>query len=113
MPSPLPNGLYKIVFETPSGADYGVAYLQDGRLRGGDSGMAYVGTYNQDGELFSAEMSVSQHRHVPGAVSVLGLNNLQVELHGLLDDSSIVRLRGSSPETDMVRFSASLSQIAD
>jgi len=52
----LPNGLYKIVFKTPACTDYGVVYLADGRLRGGDSGMAYVGHYRTEGRLFSAEM---------------------------------------------------------
>ncbi|RYE98886.1 MAG: hypothetical protein EOO77_36425, partial [Oxalobacteraceae bacterium] len=80
----LPNGLFKVAFETPTGADYGVAYLHDGKLRGGDSGMAYLGTYKQEGQLFSAEMSVTQHRHVPGAVSALGFNDMVVELHGIV-----------------------------
>jgi len=110
---PLPNGLYKFAFETPTGTDYGVAYLADGRLRGGDSGMAYVGTYKTEGQLFSAEMSVTQHRHVPGAVSALGLNDVLVQLHGVLDDNSVMSVRGSSPETSAVRFTARLSQIAD
>ena len=110
---PLPNGLYKLAFETPAGTDYGVAHLHDGRLRGGDSGMAYVGSYRVEGQLFSAEMSVTQHRHVPGAVSALGLNDVLVQLHGVLDNSSVLTVRGSSPETSMVRFTARLSQIAD
>lgn len=59
MPATAPNGLYKIAFETPSGTEYGVAYLQDGKLRGGDSGMAYVGSYSMDGDLMSAELSVT------------------------------------------------------
>ncbi len=88
MPAALPNGLYKIAFETASGAEYGVAYLQDGKLRGGDSGMAYVGTYELDGSLLTAELSVSQHRHVPGAVSALGFNNVQVHLCGLVDETN-------------------------
>jgi hypothetical protein len=42
---PLYNGLYKVTLQTAAGTEYGVAYLLDGRLRGGDSGMAYVGNY--------------------------------------------------------------------
>ena len=110
---PLPNGLYKLAFVTPSGTDHGVAYLHDGRLRGGDSGMAYVGGYRVEGRLFSAEMSVTQHRHVPGAVSALGLNDVMVHLHGVLDDSGLLTVQGSSPETSLVRFTARLSMIAD
>lgn len=33
--------------------------MEDGKLRGGDSGMAYVGTYELDGDLFAAQMSVT------------------------------------------------------
>lgn len=113
MPDQLPNGLYKVAFETRTGTDYGVAYLQDGRLRGGDSGMAYLGTYRQEGPLFTAEMSITQHRHVPGALPALGLHNVLVELAGLVDGGGVARVQGSSPESSMVRFTARLSQIAD
>ncbi|RYD68597.1 MAG: hypothetical protein EOP58_00100 [Sphingomonadales bacterium] len=110
---PLPNGLYKIAFETKAGTDYGVLYLHDGKIRGGDSSCCFVGTARTEGQLFSAEMTVTQHRHVPGAVSALGLNDVLVHLHGVMDDSSVLTVRGSSPETSMVRFAARLSQIAD
>ena len=110
---PLPNGLYKIAFETRGGAEFGVAYLCDGRLRGGDSGMAYLGTYRQEGGLFSAQMSVTQHRYVPGAVHALGLSDVLVELVGVAEDDSLVRVQGSSPESSQVRFTARLSLIAD
>lgn len=108
----IPNGLYKIAIETRTGAEYGVAFLHDGRLRGGDSGMAYLGTYRQDGQLFSADLSVTQHRHVPGAVHALGLNDVRVELHGV-DDANMVRVQGTSPKSSLMRFTARLSQIAD
>lgn len=112
--STLPNGLYKVAFETRTGTDYGVAFLADGKLRGGDSGMAYVGSYSQEGQLFSADLSVTQHRHLPGAVSALGLNNVFVQLHGVVEpESCVVRVQGSSPESGAVRFSARLSLIAD
>ena len=113
MPAALPNGLYKIAFETPSGAEYGVACLQDGKLRGGDSGMAYVGSYELVGDLLSAEISVSQHRHVPGAVSALGFNNVQVHLSGLVHDAGVVRLTGTSPMSSSIKFKARLSLLAD
>lgn len=115
MTTHLPNGLYKLAFDTRSGADYyGVAYLSDGKLRGGDSGFAYLGRYQQEGPLFSADISVTQHRHVPGAVSALGLNNVYVNLRGIVDSGScVVRVQGSSPESGAVRFAARLSLIAD
>lgn len=109
----VPRGLYKITFETLAGTDYGVVHLHEGRLRGGDSGMAYVGSYRIDGELFVADMSVTQHRYVPGAVSALGLNDVLVQLCGTWDDSGVLQVHGISPESANVRFKARLSQIAD
>ena len=108
----LPDGLYKITFTTPQGADYGVAYLHDGRRRGGDSGMAYVGTYRQEGDRLTAELCVTQHRHVPGFVSALGYNDVLVQLEGVAGDCS-AEVRGSSRDLPSVRFSARLSYIAD
>ena len=113
MPTTLPNGLYKLAFETKAGAEYGVAYLQDGRIRGGDGGSVYVGKFQQEGALFSAEMSITQHRYIPGAIPALGLHNVLVELHGLVEENGVVRVQGSSPESSVVRFTARLSQIAD
>ncbi|WP_158011626.1 hypothetical protein [Sphingomonas turrisvirgatae] len=63
---PLSNGLYEIAFETKTGTDYGVVYMHDGKIRGGDGSTAFVGKARVDGMLFSAEMSVTQHRHLPG-----------------------------------------------
>ena len=60
-----------------------------------NSGMAYLGTYTQEGQLFTAEMSVTQHRHVPGAVSAFGLSDVLVQLTGLVDDASqVVPVKG-------------------
>jgi hypothetical protein len=110
----LPAGLYKLTFQSPGqGSEHGVAYLSpDGKLRGGDSGMAYVGTYRQEGDWLSAELCVTQHRHVPGFVSALGYNDMVVQLEGLAGEFS-ADVRGSSRDMPSVRFSARLSHIAD
>lgn len=109
----LPTGLYKIAFKSSYGTDFGVILLMDdGKLRGGDSGMAYVGTYEQEGDRFTAQVSVTQHRTLPGVVSVLGYNDVVVEMTGLTDDAT-AKLRGSSSQVPGVRFDAMLSYIAD
>ena len=50
------NGLYAIRFQTPLGAGAGVAYLENGKLRGGDSMMAYVGSFNETGGVLTADV---------------------------------------------------------
>lgn len=71
---------------------------------------AYVGAYKADEPAFSAELTVTQHRHVPGAVSALGLKDVLAQLHGLLDaDSGAVPVQGSSSESSAVCFAARLT----
>ncbi|SFS11646.1 GrlR family regulatory protein [Sphingomonas jatrophae] len=108
----LPDGLYKIIFSSPEGQNYGVAYLHGGKWRGGDSGMAYVGTYRATGGWLSAEVTVTQHRHVPGVVSALGYNDLTLRLEGEAGEYS-AEVRGTSRDMPSVRFTARLSHIAD
>lgn len=109
---PLPTGLYKLAFDTP-GNEHGVAYLlPDGRIRGGDSGMAYVGTYSQAGERFTAELTITQHRHVPGVVSALGYNDVAVQLEGWAEECS-AEVTGTSRDNLGIRFRARLTMIAD
>ncbi|KFD26141.1 hypothetical protein [Sphingobium yanoikuyae] len=110
---PLPTGLYKIAFSSPYGTDFGVLVLQEGgKLRGGDSGNAYVGTYEEDGELLTMQVSITQHRPIPGVVSVIGFNNVVVEMAGKPDDGAL-KLRGRSEQVPGLRFEARLTHIAD
>ncbi|WP_052075684.1 GrlR family regulatory protein [Sphingomonas taxi] len=112
MADQLLNGLYKLGLETRSGAEHGVAYLHDGRLRGGDSGIAYLGIYRQDEQEFSADLSLIQHRHVPGAVHAFRLNDVRVELNGVVDDANMVKVQGAILK-QLVLFTIRLSQMAD
>lgn len=72
-----------------------------------------MGSYESEGVLLSEDISVSQHRHVAGAVSALGFDNVQVHLNGLVDDSGVVRLTGSSPMSSSIKLRARLSHLAD
>jgi hypothetical protein len=83
----------------------------DGRVRGGDSGMACLGTFGQDGDLLSMDLTVTQRRHVPAVVSVLGDDDIAVELEGIAGESE-AELRGTSRQVPGVRVAVRLSHIA-
>ena len=44
------RGLYKVEFETPRRKGVGVLFAENGKLRGGSSAFAYVGSFQQHGE---------------------------------------------------------------
>lgn len=106
----LQDGLYLVKFSTPLGEGTGVAYLSDAKLYGGDSMMAYVGKFKEDGESVEAEVRVFRHSNVPGMESVLGTNSATLKLSGSVSGSS-ANLSGSAPQAPGVQLSVSLSPL--
>ena len=58
--SKLQEGLYKVEFHTVHGTGNGVLYATSGKLRGGNSGFAFIGNYTRKGE----EIHVKARRSV-------------------------------------------------
>lgn len=106
------SGLYAIRFETPFGAGAGVAYLDSGKLRGGDSMMAYVGTYNEASGGLEADVQAFKHTDVPGMVSVFGVDQVQIHLQGATSGGTAV-LTGSAPQAPGVTLKVSMERLSD
>src|SRR3982074_1519694 len=75
----LRNGSYSAWFSTRQkegtgamqGEGIGVIELNDGKVTGGDTVLAYTGSYVADGDKFTA--FIATERHTPGQPSVFGL----------------------------------------
>lgn len=76
----LENGKYSAWFRTPLGEGTGVVLLKDGLITGGDTVLAYTGSYNQDGDTFTVD--IATRRHTPGQLSVFGIDNVDLTLVG-------------------------------
>ena len=109
---PLRPGLYKVEFSTQNGAGTGVVVLDQGRLRGGDIAIAYLGTYTEDGDSFSADVKTRRHSSPPGVTSVFGDDDLEVELKGTSSGTTI-DLEGSSQAAPGITFKAVLTHVGD
>lgn len=99
------EGLYKIAFETEKASKTGVVFLQDGRLWGGDGGLAFFGTYTLAGKHLTATVHTS--RHTDGVPSAFGLDVVQVEITGEAGDE-YAELQGRSPQAPELSFRARL-----
>jgi hypothetical protein len=75
----LKNGKYFAWFRTSLGEGTGVVMLQDGKLTGDDTVIAYTGSYSQTGDEFTADITI--HRH-SGQLSVFGFDNVDLTLVG-------------------------------
>jgi hypothetical protein len=106
------NGLYKVEFQTPLGAGAGVVFLDNGKIRGGDSAMFYVGSLSQKGEELTAEVEGKLHTNAPGMSSVFGVNHTHINLRGSGTGTSAT-FTGRAKETPNVAFSAKLTRISD
>jgi hypothetical protein len=109
---PISNGLYKAHFRTPLGEGFGVVHLLDGKLRGGDSSIYYVGSYIQDGDQFSANIATDTHSVTPGIRPVFGKDQVNITVSGTVSGET-VQMTGSAAEVPGVSFQSTLIRLCD
>jgi hypothetical protein len=107
------NGTYVVTFGTPAGQGGGVIILQDGKLRGGDGAMIYIGSYNepQPGHI-DADVRVETHTQWPGQTSVFGLPTVNIKLAGNISGGSGT-VQGQAAEAPSVPFTAKIERFCD
>jgi hypothetical protein len=76
----LENGRYAAWFKTPHGQGTGVVVLTNGEIAGQDSFIAYSGSYEQDGDLFTATVRI--RRYCEGPPSLFGIDDVELRLRG-------------------------------
>ena len=106
----LENGNYSAWFRTSLGEGTGVVMLKDGEITGGDTVLAYTGSYSQDGNVFTVDIATK--RHTPGQLSVFGIDNVDLTLVGK-STPTVASCRGTSRQAPGMAFEATLIRIAD
>jgi len=106
------DGLYKVSFKTPLGTGAGIVYLIKGKIRGGDSSIAYIGDYQVDNDDFAATVRTQLHTKVQGITSVFGKDSVNILLKGKVTGDA-GQMTGTSPEAPGVSFSATFSRLSD
>ncbi|MGA7675125.1 MAG: GrlR family regulatory protein [Rhizomicrobium sp.] len=106
------DGLYKVHFKTRIGEGAGVIVLSGGHVRGGDSSVYYVGTYEQAGNQFTASVAAKTHTRMPGMGNVFGVDNVDIKLAGTSTGDS-ANVTGTAAQAPGVQFHAELSRLSD
>lgn len=109
---PFEAGLYAIRFQTPFGAGAGVAYLENGKLRGGDSMMAYVGSFNEANGTLTADVRAYKHTSMPGMASVFGVDEVDIHLTGSVNQGNAA-LTGTAPQAPGVTLQVTMVRLHD
>ncbi len=106
------EGLYKVEFHTVHGTGNGVIYAIAGKLRGGNSGFAFIGSYTGSGNDILARVSTERHNEDPAVKPLFGTDRITLTLRGK-EDGDIVDFEGSALQLPGVAFKAVLMRIAD
>lgn len=104
------QGLYKVEFETPRRKASGVVFVDQGKLHGGSSAFAYIGSVEQTGQSIAGVVAVRRHTHDPNLPSVFGIDDVRIQFHG----SSIgdfAQIEGTAVETPAMPFKAVLTRL--
>jgi hypothetical protein len=107
----LTDGFYGVRFKTPQDEGAGVVMLANGQLRGGDSALAYSGTFSQQGDDFSAAVTTS--RHAQGLPSVFEIDVVSISLTGKSSGSTSAVCTGTAAQAPGLNFQAVLTRISD
>jgi hypothetical protein len=116
----LRNGSYSAWFRTRQeegtgvmqGEGTGVIELNDGKVTGGDTVLAYTGSYVVDGDKFTA--SIATERHTQGQPSVfgIGIDDVNLTLTGKSTPTT-ASCTGTTKQAPGLTFQATLIRIAD
>jgi hypothetical protein len=106
----LRNGSYSAWYRTQHGEGTGIVMLNDGKVTGGDTVLAYTGSYVQDGDAFTA--FVATRRHAQGQPSVFGIDNVDLTLTGK-STATMASCTGTVEQVPGMTFESTLIPIAD
>jgi hypothetical protein len=82
------DGLWIVQYHGPAGVGGGVVVFTKGQVLGGDSGFAYVGSYEEKGDVLKARVSATQFD--PNITSVLGVpGNHDLLIEGKIKNDTI------------------------
>jgi hypothetical protein len=106
------DGLYKVDFHTVHGAGCGVVYMHDGKIRGGNSAFAFLGTYSGAGNDLKAKITTQRYNDDPSFKALFGIDRITLTLLGR-EDGDTAEFEGTALQVPGVAFRAVLSRISD
>jgi hypothetical protein len=92
------GGFYTVRFQVNEAVGRSVMYARDGKMLGGNSAFAHIGTYEEDGGEIAAEIKTVRHNPDPSYRALAGT-----------DDATLLARGG--PDGDLYRFEGRLKEL--
>jgi hypothetical protein len=107
------NGLYKVEMHTVHGSRRGVLYVYDGKMMGGNSAFAFVGSCQESasGEV-SAEISTMRHNDDPTYQPLLKTDRILLQLKGRPQGEQYL-FEGGTPQLPGIVFNSVMTPISE
>jgi hypothetical protein len=107
------QGLYRFEMRMQHGSRRGVAYIYDGRILGGNSAFAFVGTYQEaEGGEISAEVVTMRHYEDPNFEPLLKADEVTLSLRGRQQGEQYV-FEGGSTQMPGISFNSVMTLISE
>ncbi len=107
------QGLYKVEMQTVHGSRRGVIYVYDGKMMGGNSAFAFIGTYREiGGGEISVDISTLRHNEDPNFQPLLKADRINLKLKGRQQGEQYV-FEGGTTESPGIAFSSVMTPISE
>jgi hypothetical protein len=89
------NGLYKVEYGINDAFGRSVMCMHDGKMLGGNSAFAHLGTYRENCDEVVAEIVTQRHNEDPYYKPLMGADVAAIQVRGRAEDNTI-RFKGSA-----------------
>jgi len=106
------NGLYKVEYGINGAFGRGIMCMHDGKMLGGNSAFAHLGTYQETGGEIVAEVITKRHNDDPNYKPLLGADVAVIKARGRMEGATIL-LEGRADAMPDSVFWANLAPLDD
>ncbi|MBA2402622.1 MAG: hypothetical protein H0V72_28795 [Bradyrhizobium sp.] len=106
------DGLYKVEYGVNDAFGRSIMCMHQGKLLGGNSAFAHLGTYQEAGEEILGEVITQRHNEDPHYKPLMGTDNAVISVHGRKNGRNI-RFEGNAAPRPGALFWADLTRLDD
>jgi hypothetical protein len=106
------KGLYKVEMQTVHGSRRGVVYVYDGKMMGGNSAFAFIGTYRESAGEVLVDISTMRHNEDPNFQPLLQSDKVTLSLRGRQRGEQYF-FEGGTIQAPVIAFSSVMTPISE
>jgi hypothetical protein len=106
------DGLYRVEYGVNDAFGRSIMCMHEGKLLGGNSAFAHLGTYQQKGEEILGEVITQRHNEDPHYKPLMDTDVASISVRGTLKDNTL-RFEGSAAPRPGALFWANLTRLDD